>query len=570
MIRHTGIFLAVLALSFNSLAFAQSQTPSSVEPGRIAEDIREQLLAPTPEQVETPAIPQQERPANADQIRFELQGVTLNGVTVYGQDDLAPLYDDMIGQDVTLADIYDLSNQITAKYRNDGYLLARSIVPPQEIDDGRVEITVVEGRVGEVQIQGDPRGGTELIQSYADKIVDTNVLTAEKLERYLLLANDVPGLRVRGVLSPSTTQAGAAVLTMVVEQDRAQGYLSADNYGNSFIGPERFIAGGNTNSLFGQHERISATFLTAPDDGELFYGSLAYDQLVGSEGTSISLSASQTYTDPSLPSSLGGGLGVEGDSTVVSANVTHPLIRSRSHNLSLGGQFDVIESKNEYDPAFSTLDTEDRLRIARLNARGSFADAYLGFNTASVTLSQGLDIFDASDENDSVDQSRAEGESSFTKIEAEITRLQRFTNRISLFAGVSGQYSFDPLLAFEEFGVGGRGYGRGYDASEITADHGLAGKLELRFSNAVPQFDAVNSYRVYGFYDIGAVWQDEDVSGGDDRRSLASTGVGLQLDFVKDTSAEVEVSLPLTRIVESRGEDDGNDVRGLFSVTHRF
>jgi hemolysin activation/secretion protein len=85
----------------------------------------------------------------------------------------------------------------------------------------------------------------------------------------------------------------------------------------------------------------------------------------------------------------------------------------------------------------------------------------------------------------------------------------------------------------------------------------------------VPQFDTVNSYRVYGFYDIGAVWEEEDTTG-DDRRSLASTGVGLQLDFVKDTSAEVEVSLPLTRIVESRGEDDGDDIRGLFSVTHRF
>ena len=85
-------------------------------------------------------------------------------------------------------------------------------------------------------------------------------------------------------------------------------------------------------------------------------------------------------------------------------------------------------------------------------------------------------------------------------------RLQRITPIINLMVAAAGQYAFDPVLADEEFQLGGLPRGRGYEPAEITGDHGIAGTIELQVR---PEFgrDWVDSYQLYAFYDIGAVWQ---------------------------------------------------------------
>jgi hemolysin activation/secretion protein len=133
----------------------------------------------------------------------------------------------------------------------------------------------------------------------------------------------------------------------------------------------------------------------------------------------------------------------------------------------------------------------------------------------------------------------------------EIQRLQRVVNSVNLLASFKGQHSSDALLSSEEFGVGGSGFGRGYDPSEIVGEQGIAGKLELQWNNpfANTLFD---NYQLYGFYDAGRVWNKDATTSGEKINSLASTGLGFRGSFLYGTNVEAFWALPLTTDVGSR------------------
>src|SRR5690606_13126358 len=104
-------------------------------------------------------------PATAEQIRFRLTRLVVEGASVYSEAELAPLYADALGKVVSLAVIYRIADSITAKYRSDGYVLSRAVVPAQRIDEGVVRIRVVEGFVNGIVIQGKDN---PMIRAYAE------------------------------------------------------------------------------------------------------------------------------------------------------------------------------------------------------------------------------------------------------------------------------------------------------------------------------------------------------------------------------------------------------------------
>ena len=124
----------------------------------------------------------------------------------YAPEDIDPLYRGRLGTTVSLADIYDIANALTNKYRNEGYILTQVVVPPQTIENGLVRLQVVEGFVDGITIAGEPReSAVKQFRKYADNLRENNILSAQNLERYLLLINDLPGVTARSVLSPSQT-----------------------------------------------------------------------------------------------------------------------------------------------------------------------------------------------------------------------------------------------------------------------------------------------------------------------------------------------------------------------------
>lgn len=505
-------------------------------------------------------------PAGAEKMVFTLSKVEVEGQTVYPWGVIEKLYADKIGTKISLADVYSIAAQMTAKYRNDGYILTQVVVPPQTISGGTVKLRVVEGSVDQIRIEGgDQSSSYDVIKLYANKLRSKGVLNSKDLEKTLLLVNDLPGLTARGVLSPSKTKTGASDLTIIIDRNPFEGQVGLDNYGSRYLGPWEVTAGMAANSLLGFNERFSVNLAYAPSDQglepELSFGEALAEVPVGAYGTKVGVKFGLTETNPGHRLDE---FEVVGHATYGGLYIVQPIVRTRDLNLSMTGAFDIRHTKTKSN----IEDTrEDDLTVARIGAHADWVDTTINAAVTNVDmeLSKGLSAFGASDKGDP-NMSRADGDPEFTKLTASLTRLERIVDSIALQATVKGQLSNNALLTSEEFGVGGSALGRGFDPSELVGDDGLGGSLELQWNQPYP-VSWLSDYTVYGFYDIGKVWNDDATTPSARVESLASVGLGIRTTIMPGTEAGFMVAKPLTRDVEAEGDDD---IRPFVNISHKF
>jgi hemolysin activation/secretion protein len=535
------ILLSALLSLFPLHAFAVD-IPGSAEPSRVHGQMAPPVAPQRPEAAVSPApVETTAAPEGADKITFILKSVTITGMSVYKEADVLPLYQPMLGKTVSLVQIYALADRLTAKYRNAGYILSQVIVPPQTIDGGRIRLQAVEGYVDRITLNSDTPGEKEALAPYGSIVTASRPLKAAALERYLLVINDLPGMNAKSVLSPSPKTPGASSLLLTVDHKSYDASVQTDNRGSLYMGPQQYNVSLSLNNILHAYEGISLQVADAPH--EMGYVGVNVSRPVGYKGAIVNVGGSVTSTAPGFTLKQ---FGVKGLSRTYTAGITYPFIRSRSENLYGTAKFDYLNSERSDNLGLGVI--EDRLRVLRLNGLYQTADHFQGSDSLTVELSRGIDIFNAKPQG-SPNMTRVFGTPEFFKATFDASRVQALTQMFDLFTSAAGQWSADPLLASEEFGVGGAAYGSAYDSSEITGRHGLSGRIELRAND--PIATPLQKLQAYGFYDIGKVWDPQGAAAKDRIRSLASTGLGLRLAVNDTVSGSCELAIPLTRKVET-------------------
>ena len=528
-------------------AVAQTSTPQSLEPGLIQERIRKpSTTKPRSPTTKPSALPGIDQKIDGIEHSFILSGVEITGASVFPAQAFTHLYESMLAQEVSTQSIEQLIKAIAAKYREDGYFLANASADAQELAFGILHIRITEGIINKVTFQGDTAGRTDQLKRFADKIKSQPPARLARVERYLQLIDDLPGVAADSGIQPIDEDAGTYELIITVEHSATDGYASLDNRGTRSIGRYQALLNGNLNSTLMDGGRTGLTLFTIPAaPRELGYAELNHSQTIGTEGLNISVSGSYSrikaggdFDDRDLKSR----------STRAALSISYPLIRSRERNLSISGSFDASNSRQKID---GERDFEDRVRTLRAGLSFDTTDDWGGQNFISTKVSKGLEIFDASERG--VDTpSRTGGNEEFAKLTASLSRRQKITERWALQASIAGQTSDQRLLSAEQFYLGGSGYGRAYDSGEIGGDDGAAGSVELQYGEflSLPYLD---SYQFYGYYDFGIVWESPatDYIGS---TSLSSAGGGVRIGITKSSFAGIEVAKPLTRTVSNEGD----------------
>lgn len=558
--------IAFAALSVSALAAgpAAAQTvPPTIEPGRVPQRFEPPRTPGVDTRITVPQIPTAVPPAQARQIRFVLKGVTVNGSTVYGAQQLAPLYQNLVGREVSLLEVYGIANQITARYRNDGYVLSQAIVPQQQIRDGVVQILVIEGRINRVIIkdEGKLRSHNYLLQ-YAERLKASQPVTQRELERYLLLLNDFPGMRVSGVLAPSDVP-GTSDLILEVTYKRIDAYASIDNRGSRFLGPYQAEVSGAYNGLIDTGDRLLYRYVVSLfQPRELQFHEARFQTPVLGQGTILEVWGNYARTRPGFTLRI---LDIEGESWSWNIKLKQPIIRTRAMNAWVYGQFNWQNSTND---VLTATFSDDRLRVFRYGATFEAVDELRGISFVDLQVSHGIDGLGARG------NSRFDADHSFTKINLDVQRNQSIWGPVSAFVQFAGQWADQPLLAPEEFGLGGRTYGRAFDPSEKTGDHGIAVVGELRYTVEdlkFPILDLPTTLQFYGFGDWGRVYHIH--LPGSTRRltfeQLASAGVGMRFTIGPRVSGQVEGAVPLLGRTAALG-DKGDTWRVFFILNARY
>lgn len=552
-----------------SVALAQNiNLPGSVDPGRALENSATQAMPNQKlEQSESRSKAVAIAPEGMEQLRFVLQNISVEGMGAYSPAEIKPIYDQYLGQEISVATVFEIMGQLQQKYLDDGYALTKVVIPNQNIESGNVKLSVIEGHVEEVEVAPGVKR-TFVIEDVVNQIASMRPLNIKKLERIMLVLNDYPDAALSAILAspktPDTEGTGAVRLILQpIEKAEKLGRIGLDNHGSVFSGPWQTYVNLHGASIVVDHSELTLTTHAAIPFQEQKLGSLSYTiPLFGVSGARVAFSGTKALTEPGSSLST---LDIKGASESLEANLSYPIIRQRDKTLVVDGGF---EWKNSRTKILGEELYDDRLRIAKAGVNFNFTDSFAGYSVLDVRYAQGLNVFGVR-ETGSVDLSRQLGKSDFKKFNFLAARVQALPWGLELFGLVQGQYSFDPLLSSEEFGFGGARLGRGYDSSEITGDKGVAGTLELRYRTTAPIFNTTLGLQPYAFYDVGKVWNID--KGGKNKLSAASTGAGIRFDHNTGWNADLNFATPLTRSAQNEPKYQ-NDVgaRIMFSISKTF
>ncbi|MEO7885831.1 MAG: ShlB/FhaC/HecB family hemolysin secretion/activation protein [Polaromonas sp.] len=537
------------------------QPPPTVDPGRIRERFDVQPEAsPAQEPPQLPAPPTEVVPGALASLKVTLKSIRIETTTVLPGNVLQARADSYTGREITGREIQELAVSLTAMYRNAGYILSLVVVPPQSFSDGTLTLRVVEGYIDKVHIQAGDDVSAHVkgqLAAIGEKIRASRPIQGPVLERYLLIANDFPGVELRSVLAPAQAP-GAADLTLIASVKKVEGFAALDNYGSKYLGPGEAGLEVAVNQLLGVNDQWRFRGM-AGGGSELAYAQLLYSQVVSTEGLRLSAAVSKART---RPGDILTPFDMRGNADTMMVAAAYPLLRTRNESVTARATYEHTDVQTD---VLGTRVIEDHIRALRLGLTWRVLDRLGGQNSLDVDFSQGLGGTQESD----LLKSRSGAKGVFNKLTFDYERTQPLASNLSLTVGLSGQWANTPLLSSEQYAVGGRRFGRAYEPAELVGERGLAFRAEPRYSGS-SDFAGIRSWQLFSFYDIGKVWRVGcTCSGTPDSQSLASAGMGARLFLPRNVVAAIEIAWPLTKPIASY-QPHGKDPRLLGTLLIRF
>jgi hemolysin activation/secretion protein len=448
---------------------------------------------------------------------------------------------------VPLPQIDAARQAILQRYRSDGYVL--TTVAANLDANGRLRFVVTEGRIASVKLDGDiGPAGTQVLR-FLNRLTEKQPIDSVTLERYLLLAQDVPGVSLRAVLEPSADTPGALNLIAQVSRQKVSGLASLDNRAFDQTGPIEFLGVVDANSFteFGEKTEVSY-YHTFPNSQN--FGQVSTEAFIGTSGLKGRIYGGYGGTAPTGTLGL---QGYNGTTTVFGSSLSYPVIRSRQQTLNVDLVFDALDSNVSIAPNGTPREqaSYDALRVLRLGADYALSDLWLGadrsaINALSVRFSQGMKLLGASTNGDSVTSPRVGEQTGFSKFNFETSRTQTlFTPwegaSVGLMELLTGQWSDNILPPAEQFYLGGSRFTRGYYAGQVPGDKALAATTELQLNTGFETtvfdkaFDISTQY--YLFYDWGETWQNLST---DHNAMINSAGGGVRAQVTRYVEVDFE------------------------------
>jgi hemolysin activation/secretion protein len=544
------LFLSLMILN-GSIIFpldsANAQTDSGTGVDVLDRDTRQ--LPPEPLSRPRLAVGQPEGDGAASDAgaKFLLSSVEVEGSMVFSSQELTARYADQIGRQISVGDLMRIADEMSARYRDAGYILSRVAIPAQELDPegADVRLVAIEGFLGAIIWQGDQKL-VEKVSAYFSasqtKLLSLRPLRYAELERAVNLLSDVAGLTVSTTFAKSEVP-GASDLVISVERRIAEGFLSFGNTGTESAGPWLMSANISFSTIPFVGGRTSISYSRAVDWREYYSLSLSHRH---QWENGFSLFATYAFSESRRPGTEFAKLFDHATrSDTFSLGVGYALIRGRDLNLSLGAVYTHRDSSADL---LGAPFTRDKIRSLAFDINFDFSDELGGVTQIIPSVTFGLNSFGATD-HDPLSSSPL-APANFSRVNLHVSRQQNLPLDFSLVATGEIQLAGTVLPSYEQFSLGGQIFGRGYDSGTLEGDNGAAGSLEMR---RIWRFGD-QMLMPYAFIDGGTVWTKGRIDGVDPHAELSSAGLGLRFSSkskvlaISGFSFNVFVAKPLKTI----------------------
>ncbi len=571
------------------LALAFVATPALAQSGPTREEILRQTDRPLPPATApsiegTDSIPRAPCPLADPQfanVRFTLRAVNIHNLGAIDPAEVSPAWTGQIGQEVPVSEICTIRDRVAAILTRAGYLVAVR-VPEQTISDGTVQLDLLAARLTGVQVRGNIGADEHQLQRYLSRIVDQPLFNRYDAERYLLLANSMPGVAARLTLRPSDAP-GDVIGEVIAERTPVNFDFNAQNYGSNAVGRYGGIARLRFNGLTGLGDQTTLGFYTTSDFREQQVLQGSHEFRIGGEGLTVGTNVTYAWTRPSLP----GNLDLRSRTFVWSSYARYPVVLRESHSLWVGGGFDWIDQTTT---AAGIGLNRDKLRILWARADMNWIDpkAFTGAGgytpaeprwSANFALEarQGIAGLGASPHcsanlpacyaGSALPTSRIDGRPDGTVFRLNGEFDWRPDPKVTIALTPRIQYAPKALLPYEEYSPGNYTVARGYDPGTVSGDSGVGSGVELRIGSIVPH--TVNSVAIqpFAFVDAAWVWNDDPTFTGRSPERLVSMGGGARITYGNRARIDLTVAQPLR---QTFFETRRSPLRFLISLTTQF
>ena len=459
-------------------AEAQLASPSQVTPPSLRP-------AATPGQTITlPGQLPQAAPKGAESLEVLIGDVAVEGGFPECGSQIDVIIAGIKGKRLTVAQIYAAASAIEQIHASAGYVLARVVVPPQQlVNSGALRLVVVDGFIEAIDVTEVPQRVRDVVVARTGFLVGRRHLRLSDIERGLLVAGDLPGLKLKSTLARGTREGGVR-LVLDGQQRLVTGSLGGDNRLGRSLGTWQLRGAIAVNSALGLGEQVYGTVGTGDDleaaaNGKsplAVYGGGAVIPL-GTHGMTFNPeythSTTRTSLAPGVPATVGGF-------ERYALRLRDPVIWTRTTSLNLNMSLESVTQQLEA-PAFGLRLNSDHYAVLRGGADyaaslPSGAGLQLG-----GSISQGLGGRTQADAASSgIPLSRMGAAPDFSKLTANLRVAQPLPLGARFDVIGFGQTSFGrPLLRSEQFALDGVDAVSAFAAGTLSADQGVTVRGEL-------------------------------------------------------------------------------------------
>ncbi len=507
-------------------------------------------------------------------VKILVKRFTFAGNHVFSDARLAKTVAPYAGREITSDELEAARVALTKLYVDAGFIASGAVLPDQDPKDGVIHFQIVEGRLTEIELSGNRWYRSWWLRHVLRRAAGTPVNFNRLKTGLQLLRQNESILQINAELKPGAEPGESLLHAMVKDQQPFRLALEINNHRPPSVSEGIVEVHFTDLNLTGHGDPLDLRWgvlrwntdgqIESPEFDEL---AASYEFPVSPWGTTLQIYAARGETN--IIDETFAALGITSQTEEISFMLRQPIIENlrdtlavsvgvnkrHSETFLLGRPFSLspgaINGESDIFALRAAIEWVNRSQLHVFALRSTFSWGLYGWGATRDTGGGGGGVTSGASGAGGIDVPDGKffswlGQAQYVRriLDTEALRKKPDTWKWNalreslLVVRANAQFSDEPLLALEQFSLGGSQTVRGYRENQLLRDNGVFASIEWRIPVWL-RADKTPIVSVAPFADLGSGWNSVRRNGEDLNSTIGSVGIGVLVNANKHVQASV-------------------------------